>query len=260
MTSNTHLNLKKTLQSTASTCLLPLLFVCAQAHAGLIGYQGQTAFNAAITGMSTNTTDFESITAGTMYAPNTGPAGSGFTLVLTGPDAPQYAPTVSNQFWTTSGVNYLGLNNPDSALEVGDSMTFNFSSPVSGFGLFVIGSSDVGPGDISLTSGATTVSNGAVADITDGNGDYAYYIGLATNDLSTFSSVTISDLNGLSDRLLPIDMDDVTLASNQSGQGGSGGPTVPEPSSLALFLTGAVLLSLAIYRQRRLKPSTTRLN
>ncbi len=51
-----------------------------------------------------------------------------FLAPLWGLDAPTMTPTVSNQFWTTSGTQYLGLDNPDTAFEQGDSLTFNFNS------------------------------------------------------------------------------------------------------------------------------------
>jgi len=189
---------------------------------------------------------YRSVLTSLRRAASTGPAGSGFTLTLSGPDSPAYLPTIGNQFWTTSGANYLGLNNPDTAFETGDAVTFSFNGPVNGFGLFVIGTGDVGGGDITLTSGATSVSNAAVADFTDGNGDYAFYIGLVDN-LNTFNSVTLSVLNPLSERLLPIDVDDVTLATISSQHG----PSVPEPGSLALLLLGATLFSLTSYLKRR---------
>jgi hypothetical protein len=209
-----------------------LLTVCADASAGLVAFQNKAAFTAAIAGWSATTTDFESDPAGTMYAPGTGPAGSGFTLLLSGPDAPGMTPTIGNQFWTTSGLNYLGLDNPDSALEAGDSLTFTFGSGVHAFGLYVVGTQDIGAGDITLTTGADMVANNGVANLTDGAGSFAFFLGFVSDDATTFGSVTLNNLTLLDPRLLNITVDDVTLARND------GGNQVPEPATLLLFLMG----------------------
>ena len=219
-----------------------LLMVCANASAGLVAYQNQAAFNAAIAGWSANTTDFESPPAGTMYAPGTGPAGSGFTLVLSGPDAPGMSPTIGDQFWTTSGMHSLGRDTPDSAFQQGDSLSFTFDSGVHAFGLYVIGTRDIGAGDITLTAGGATVANGAVANLDDGAGSFAFFLGFVSDDASTFSSVTLHNLTLDDPRLLNITVDDVTLARND-------GVPVPEPATLLLFLSA--MLGIGVASRRR---------
>jgi hypothetical protein len=224
-----------------------LLILCDPVQASVISFQNQPAFNTATSGWTTATTDFESATAGNPYL-----AGPGFTLSLSGPDAPFNTPTVGNQFWTTSGTNYLGLDNSDTAFEAGDSLTFNFTTPVQAFGLYVIGGSDVGAGDITLVSGANTVSNGATADLTDGNGSYAYFLGFVSADSSTFTSVTLNDLTPDSARLLAVDVDDVVLGSN------SGSSPVPEPGSIALMLIGLLALTYDFRCRVQSKPGKKR--
>ena len=120
-----------------------MLAICAPVQAAVVGYQSQATFNAAISGWTSISTDFESVSVATTYAAGTGPSGSGFTLVLSGPDAPSQLPAVANLFWTTSGTHYLGLDNPDTAFEAGDSLTFNFATAMQAFGLFIVGGSDV---------------------------------------------------------------------------------------------------------------------
>jgi len=215
-----------------------LLLCCDPVQASLTGFQDKPAFSTATSGWSTATTDFESATPGIPYL-----AGPGFTLSLSGPDAPFNMPAVGNQFWTTSGTNYLGLDNSDTAFETGDALTFNFTTPVQAFGLYVIGGSDVGAGDVSLVSGAYSVSNGATADLTDGNGSYAYFLGFVSTDSNTFSSVTLNDLTPDSTRLLAINVDDVVLGSNPTSN------AIPEPESTVLMCIG--LLALAIRKKRR---------
>jgi hypothetical protein len=223
-----------------------LLTVSAGANAGLIAYQSEAAFDLATAGWSTrNTTDFESTPAGTSYGPGFGPAGAGFTLLLAGPSAPGSTPTVGDLYWTTSGSHYLGLDNPDTALQAGDSLTFTFSRAMQAFGLYVIGTSDIGAGDIRLTTGTDSVANSATPDSSDGAGSYAFFLGFASNDGTSFDSVTLRNLSFFDPRLLNIAIDDVTLARNDV-------PTdvppdvptgeVPEPATAFLLLAGALAI------------------
>ena len=222
-----------------------LLSVCAHAEAALVGYQSQAAFNTAISGWTQTSTNFESASAGTTYAAGTGPAGSGFTLMLSGPDAASQLPAVSDQFWTTSGTHYLGLDNPDTALEAGDSLTFTFGSPGQAFGLFIIGNRDILGGDISLSVGSSSVLNAATADMTDGFGSFAYFLGLVSDDAGTFNSATLAYSTLQPPSLLPISVDDVVFALN------NGASPIPEPDTAALTLIGLMLLSVGLRPRSR---------
>ena len=241
MMSTLRIESLRTMLSGAAMAIL--LTVCADANAGLVAYQSETAFNLAIAGWSATTTDFEAAPAGTMYGAGTGPAGSGFTLMLSGPDAPGMTPTVGDQFWSTSGTHYLGLDNPDSALEAGDALNFTFGSGVHAFGLYVIGTHDIGAGDITLSAGGDTVANSAVANLSDGAGSFAFFLGFVSDDANTFDSVTLHNLTLQDPRLLNIAVDDVTLARNDAGT------QVPEPATLLLFLMG-MLAAGAVTRRR----------
>lgn len=221
----------------AALAILPLLLSTGHAMAGVLAYQSQSAFNAALAGKSFNVSNFDAIAANTSYSSGTGPAGSGFSLTLGGPDAGSALPAVANQFWTTSGSNYLGLNNSDTALEAGDTLTFNFATPVRGFGLYVIGDSDLGAGDVGLTANGVQVATGTTADMTDGNGSFAFFIGLASDDASLLSSITLNVLDPSNTRFLAISLDDVALVSDQGGTG------VPEPAAIPLLALGAVVMS-----------------
>ena len=227
----------------SGTALAMMLTLGVDASAALITYTSQSAFALAIAGMSATTTDFETTAAGTTYAAGSGPGGSGFTLQLTGPSAATQLPAVSDQFWTTSGTHYLGLDNPDSALEAGDVLTFTFASGVRAFGLFVIGTHDIDGGDITLSSGATTVANAATASLSDGAGSFAFFLGLVSDDASTFGSVSLHDLAALDTRLLNIAIDDVTLARD-----GATPVPVPEPGTLLLVLVGMMVIRTMMRR------------
>ncbi len=220
-----------------------LFFICSPAPAAIIGYQSQAGFNAAIAGWSSTSTNFDSTSTGTMYAPGTGPSGSGMTFTLSGPDAPALQPTVSDQFWTTSGTKYLGLNNADTAFQVGDFLTINFGTAVQAFGLFIIGGGDLLGGDISLDTGANSIFNAASAEFGDGNGSYAYFLGFVSNDASTFNSVTLRYTSLQPPALLPIALDDMVLASND------GDTPIPVPATTPLILMGLLLIYLNVRRK-----------
>jgi hypothetical protein len=219
--------------------------MAASAQASLLGYSDRASFDTAISAMSTQTvSNFDGIASGTTFAPGTGASGSGFTLTLGGGSAGSNRPSIGTQFWTTSGSQYLGLDNPDTALEAGDTLTFSFDSAQQAFGLYFIGGSDVLGGDIRLSanSGANIVTNSAIYDLTDGSGSFAYFLGFASNDSSTFSSVTLDyAVLGLGD-LLPIAIDDVVLARS-SGNPDPDPNRVPEPGTLALMLSGLALIA-----------------
>jgi hypothetical protein len=244
-------SLRRTLSGAA---LLTLLAVCGDARAGLIGYQNRAVFDAAIAGMSATSTNFESAAVGAMYGAGTGPAGSGFTLNYSSGSGSGLTPTVSNQFWTTSAANYLGLNNPDSAFEAGDALTFYFASGMHAFGLYVIGTQDIGVGDIALTAGVASIANLALAEQTDGAGSFAFFLGFVSDDANTFNSVTLHNLAPGTTRLLGIAVDDVVLALDDGGNGNPG-TGVPEPGTLVLSLAGMLAFGAAARRRAICSPN-----
>jgi hypothetical protein len=238
----------------SGAAMLVLLACCVDARAGLIGYQNRAAFNAAIAGYSATSANFESAAVGAMYSAGTGPSGSGFTLNYSSGSSSGLTPTVSNQFWTTSGANYLGLDNPDSAFEAGDALTFNFASGMHAFGLYVIGTHDIGVGDITLTAGAASVGNAALAELQDGAGSFAFFLGFVSDDASTFSSVMLNNLTPGTQRLLGIAVDDVVLALDDGGNGNPG-TGVPEPGTLVLSLAGMLAFGAAARRRAVCPPN-----
>ena len=213
---------------------LLLATASAAGHASLTGFTDQVSFQAATTGLPTELTNFDSLAAGDPVA-----GGAGFSLSVS---ASGDSPVVSSGFWTTSGPNYLGLNNADGQFLNGDTLTFTFARPVAAFGLYVIGGADLADPSFSdvgvqLASGAFSVSTTKLPDRTDGQGSYAFFLGFVGTG-STLGSVT---LTGFSPGLLEFAVDDVRLVS-----------AVPEPASAGLLAAG--LLGLATLRRR--KPQT----
>ena len=205
-------------------------------HASITGFTDAASFQADTAGLLAQLSDFDALAAGDPVS-----GGAGFSLsVSAGGDSP----VVASGFWTTSGANYLGLNNVDGQFLSGDTLTFTFARPVAAFGLYVIGGADLANpafGDVGVTmaAGASSVTTSKLPAQTDGQGSYAFFLGFVGQG-STLSSVV---LTGFSPGLLEYAVDDVRLAS-----------AVPEPANAWLLAAG--LLGLATWR-RRMRPGVS---
>lgn len=96
---------------------------------------------------------------------------------------------------------------------------------------------------MSANGGANVVTNLVTSELDDGLGSYAYFLGFASDDSSTFSSVTLDYASLGVDDLLPIAIDDVVLARNTSNPDPDPTNRVPEPGTLALMLSGLALIA-----------------
>lgn len=211
------------------------------AQASLSGFDSQASFLAAISGLTgAQTVNFDSDAAGTTFASGTGTGGLTFTYSIAGPSTLQ----VSDTFATTSGQNYLGLDNPDTAFYLGDSFTIDFGRTVHAAGLYLIAGRDAQAGDMALSVAGGSVFNSATADTTVSDGGLAFYLGLIESDPALgFSSVTVH-FTSTPGAFLAISADDITSA---------GGPVVgvvPEPGTWLLMLAGLCTLATA-HRRRR---------
>jgi hypothetical protein len=215
-----------------------LLLAAASAHAALTGYTSKSAFDAAIAGLgAAQTVDFESVASGTTFASGTGTGGLTFVYTIAGPSTLQ----VSSTFDTTSGVNYLGLDNSDTAFYLGDSVTIEFNRTVHAVGLYVIAGSDAQPGDMQLSVAGGAIGNGALEDILLGDGGRAFYLGLVESDIGAgFTSATLSGIAS-GDAFLAFSADDITSAVS----------AVPEPDGWALMLAGLGVTAAVARRRRR---------
>jgi hypothetical protein len=216
-------------------CLLMALAAPLGAQAAPTGYTTKASFDAAIAGLAdVQTVTFETNAVGETFPSGTGTGGLTFVYTIAGPSTLQVADT----FGTTSGVNYLGLDNPDTAFYLGDSFTIDFNRTVHAIGLYAIAGSDAQAGDVELSAGGGSVFNSAQADVLVSDGQ-AFYLGLVESDpLLGFTSATVQ-MVFTPGAFLAVSVDDITSAV----------VAVPEPETWALLVAG--LGGLVLRRKRR---------
>jgi len=185
---------------------------------------------AALSGVSSNTIDFESVTPGTVVEGSTlqgvtlGSAlGSGYVLAVS----------------DTNGVgnsNALGSTNDGgtttSTIGFGESVTFNFSQPTHAIGLYVTANSssfDFRANDVLLDLGGGTVT------LTNKVGDIALtFLGIV-DDTNTYTTATVT-FNPAISNLYPFRLDNIGFTTPASNPGPGPGPSpMPEPPVLLLF-------------------------
>jgi hypothetical protein len=178
------------------------------------------------TSASPITINFDSLSSGTLVSMIDGVT---FSTNIIGYDL-----VVSQIFETTSGSNYLGVN--DGGLEVflpGDVITLSFDSPITALSLDFISS----PGTPGGVFGISTPFGSAVSDFLPtmilSDGGEVFLVSFSSID--PFSQV---DLTSASEDLYSYNVDDITFS------------IVPEPATI--FLLGSGLAIAIICRKRRL--------
>ena len=206
--------------------------------AATVGYTDKAAFDVAVATLSNRqTVDFENVVSGTKFDSGFGTGGLSFIYAI-----PGYSMQVSSTFSTTSGTNYLGLDNPDTAFYLGDSFTINFNRTVHAVGLFLIAGTDTRGGDLELsTNGGSVVNSGSFIMLPDFG--QAYYLGLVESDPALgFTSASVQGIVSPG-AFVAFSADDITSAV-------VGVPPIPEPGSWALMLAGLGVISWSSRRRQ----------
>jgi hypothetical protein len=142
---------------------------------------------------------------------------------------------VSSGFSTTSGSNYLGVD--DGADEVFiaslDEWGLVFGSPVNAVGMYFISSDPLFAGDIRLVTSLETASNAGTENLILGDGGLAYFVGLVSG--TAFDGVDVGYGPDVTGQFFVYNVDDITTASTAV-------TPAAEPSSIVLAALAAALL------------------
>jgi hypothetical protein len=225
--------MKKNLHGLILTFLI-ILFTGAPLNAAFVPYSSHADFFADISALglaAPQTLNFDSLAAGTTIPGGGTVEGVTFTYALDGFDI-----LVDSGFSTTSGSNYIGVDDGSGAFLFGDRFTMTFDQPVHAVGLYVIAEPATAlAGDFVLIAGAGSgfALNAAVPAqfLTDGD---AYFLGLIQNDTNPgFSKATLSPtfVPDPAEEWFAFTVDDVTTAQ------------IPLPPTVLLLLSGVLILA-----------------
>jgi len=209
-----------------------LLSYSSISHASLSTYTDSAAFNAAISGYSTSTLDFDSATNGDLIAD--GGALDDITFDYDALASFGVSMQIRNDYSAKSGDNYLGTDD-DGAFLGGDSFSLSFEAS-NAIGLFFLSGDALLGGDITLTVGTTTAPLLVLEkpELNLDDGSFVYFLGLV-DDSNTFSSAAVSSPG--CDGCFLFNIDDITTATAPIS-------AVPVPAALWLFLSGLMPLLL----------------
>lgn len=238
----------------------PILLFSLNSDASMLSFTDEASYLAAISGHSiSGVQDFESLTPGTAL-----PDGASIDHPIDYPipqsitfnhsiDGGLLDMTVSDVFSTTSGSNYLGVNDGGNEVFIsGDGFSIISSSSLNSIGLWIIASpGDVFPADFTLSIDGTSheISNTGTPNQQLGQagdeGD-AFFLGLVSSDDFTtinLSSFCLDDGNGGCEYLFDFVIDDIYMSQNITVTNLPGGQEVPEPSSIAFVILGVLGLA-----------------
>ena len=203
------------------------LLLSTSSNAALLTSTDQALFLASLSGNIT-TLDFESQAPGSQV--NSGDTLNGITFDYS-IGSPPLDMMVANDYLTTSGSNYLGLNDTgnENFFYAGDSFTMTFDTTQNSVGLYLVSSDVLFTNDFSISTSAGSVFNSDVNYFDVGDGGLAYYVGL-TSDIGFTSAILQFD--ALAEGTFLYSVDDITYAS-----------AVPVPAAVWLFGSGLIGLT-----------------
>lgn len=209
-----------------SLCASVLMGLVGTANAATVTFTDQSSFLSSLSG-SSSTLDFESQSSGSLI--NSGDTLGGITFSYSiGP--PPIDMMVTNDFLTTSGSNYLGLDDAGNynLFIAGDTFTMTFDTPQNAIGMYLVSGDVLFENDVSITTSSGSAFNSDVVNITFGDGGFAYYIGLTSD--TAFSSATLQ-FDTAAEGAFLYSIDDITVSA------------VPVPAAVWLFASGLIGLT-----------------
>ena len=198
------------------------VFFGGTALASPVGFTDRTNFLAAIAGLADETLDFEAMAPGTSLPSGSAVGGITLTYTIAGLDL-----AVRDDYGTTSGSHYLGLDTFDGVFVSGDAFDMTFGGPIQAVGLSVIGI----PGSILAvdfelhTGSGGFVFNSGAPDVLLADGD-AFFLGLV--DSAGFNTARLASFDPTGTGIFVFNVDDITTAA----------PSVPEPGTALLLGSG----------------------
>jgi hypothetical protein len=142
---------------------------------------------------------------------------------------------VSTGFPTTSGTNYLGVDDgkDEVFLPPDDQWDMSFATDLKAIGMYFISSDLLFDDDVRLVTAAGTVSISETEYSALNGGGYVYFLGLVSDGLP-FSEAQVRYGAGVQDFFV-YNVDDITTVTDAA-------TPVPEPSSMLLATTGLAAL------------------
>ncbi|WP_447971365.1 PEP-CTERM sorting domain-containing protein [Nitrospira sp. M1] len=218
--------------ATLAGCMLLLASVGVDAAS--VGFTDRIAFQSALSGPET-VVNFDNVSAGTEIQEGVPFQGMTFTSNVDNVLG-RSGLIVSAEFFTTSPLNYLGVNDQFSnEFLFGDELNVNFQNPVQAVGLSIIGSPmATQANDFLLTAGGGSVFNAGTPEETLIDGGEVFFLGLISDQ--TFNSAQLISFGDQLDTSLGFNIDDISTVTP------SNAAPVPEPSAALLLGTGLLML------------------
>lgn len=217
---------------------------CTSSFATPMFFNSRTLFDSAVAdqiGSDVRSIDFEGIDVGqalpvgSQLQTSGGSAISSVTLeYVIGDGSGGTVPSpmkVTDLFDTTSGQNYLGIDDPGNFDQFVAGQIFNLllGGPFNALGMYFITGDPLLPGDIMLQTDVGTATTNGIADSILGDGSLVYFLGVVSPDL-TFGRGFVRFGEGADGAFL-YNVDDIVIAK------------VPEPGTAFLVVLGLLILS-----------------
>ena len=203
------------------------------AQAAVVGYTDEADFELAISGLLTDTLDFDTLSDMDLVPSGSSLQGMTFNYDFGGVSMMVVESAVVG-LATTSPPNHLGTNDGD-VFQDGDNFSIAFADTVNAFGLSIMTADRMFDGDISLTANGASI-NLVAADVQQILGDGASVFFLGLFDSAGFDSVEFNTIGG---GFFLYTLDDLRTAA------------VPIPAAAWLFAS-ALLGLLPMLRRKRL--------